>query len=489
MIGAPPLSTSARMSYGAGAIANGIKGTAFNAYLLLFYNQVLGVSATVVAMAIMATLISDAIADPIVGRVSDFTRSKLGRRHPYIYGAIIPTTLFFTLAWFPPSGLGDLQMGLWVFATAALARISFAFFEIPTSAMTADLTDDYAERTKLFSLRYWFGYVGAYGFFAISLVTFFAATPEYPRGQLNPEAYVGFAIAAGATIFITMLICGLGTQSRIPWMTQAGSKTVPISLFAHFKDMMAAFRHRAFLAIFGFGVCKYSAIGVYAAINLYFQTYLWELVPHQLALLTFSHLIAACIALPIAPIATRMFGKRNSSMIFALTGVTLGLSPLVLRYFGLFVPVGSPALLPTLFVIDAVYGALVAVSLINTASMLADVVEDSAVSTGQHSAGTFFAASSFMQKCSGGIGIAIAGLVLTWSKFPEKADPSSVTEVMLDSLLMHYIPIVALLWGTGIAILTLYPLTQAKHEENVATLRKRAADQISADGEAAVLPA
>lgn len=489
MIGAPPLSTSVRMSYGAGAIANGIKGTAFNAYLLLFYNQVLGVSATVVSMAIMATLISDAIADPIVGRVSDFTRGRLGRRHPYIYGAIIPTTFFFILAWFPPSGLSDLQMGLWVFATAALARISFAFFEIPTSAMTADLTDDYGERTKLFSLRYWFGYVGAYGFFAIALATFFAATPEYPRGQLNPEAYVGFAIAAAATISITMLICGLGTQNRIPWMTQADLKIAPVSVFAHFKDMLVAFKSRAFLAIFGFGVCKYSAIGVYAATNLYFQTYLWELVPKQLALLTFSHLIAACIALPIAPIATRRFGKKNSSMIFALTGVLLGLSPLILRYFGLFFSVDSPALLPTLFVIDAVYGALIAVSLINTASMLADVVEDSAVTTGQHSAGTFFAASSFMQKCSSGIGIAIAGLVLAWSEFPEKADPKAVTEAMLDSLLMHYLPIVGLLWGTGIAILTLYPLTQAKHEENVATLRKRVADQTSADDEAAVLPA
>ena len=91
-----------------------------------------------------------------------------------------------------------------------------------------------------------------------------------------------------------------------------------------------------------------------------------------------------------------------------------------------------------------------------------------------------------MQKCSGGIGIAIAGLVLAWSEFPEKADPKAVTDAMLDSLLMHYLPIVALLWGTGVAILTLYPLTQAKHEENVATLRKRAADQSRADSEARV---
>ena len=83
--------------------------------------------------------------------------------------------------------LTDIQMGVWVFAIAALTRTSISAFEIPSSAMNPELTDDYAERTKLFGLRYWFGYVGTFGFTAFSLAVFFVATPEFARGQLNPE--------------------------------------------------------------------------------------------------------------------------------------------------------------------------------------------------------------------------------------------------------------------------------------------------------------
>ena len=164
----------------------------------------------------------------------------------------------------------------------------------------------------------------------------------------------------------------------------------------------------------------------------------------------------------------------------ALAGVGLGLSPLLLTYLDLFFRPGDPLLVPTLFVIGAVYGAMVAISLINTSSMLADVVEDNAVNTGQHSAGVFFAASSFMQQCSAGLGVFVAGLVLTWSAFPAKADPGRVTEAMTDSLLIHYIPTVMLLWGVGALILLFYPIDRARHEANVARLRAEEAEAADA---------
>ena len=73
------MNATTRLSYGAGAVANGIKNTGFNTYLLLYFNQVIGVSAAIVATALALTLIIDAIADPLIGRVSDVTRSRWGR--------------------------------------------------------------------------------------------------------------------------------------------------------------------------------------------------------------------------------------------------------------------------------------------------------------------------------------------------------------------------------------------------------------------------
>lgn len=243
------------------------------------------------------------------------------------------------------------------------------------------------------------------------------------------------------------------------------------SISSHLKEMLQAVNNRAFLSIFGFGVCKWTAVGLYSATTLYFGTYLFKLDGPSLAFLTLDGLVAAMLAAPLAPIASRLIGKRNASMYFALFGVCLGLTPLLLSYLDMFMEPGHKWLVPTLFVIGALYGGMVAISLINTTSMMADVVEDSAVKTGRHSAGTFFAASSFMTQCSVGLGIFMAGMILTWSNFPEKADPVMVTDAMVKSLLAHYLPTVLILWIVGVLILLFYPITQQKHEENVARLR------------------
>lgn len=481
----PPMTRGQRLSYGFGAMANGVKNAAFSTYLLLFYNQVLGVPATIVSGAIALTLLVDAFADPFIGRWSDMTRSRIGRRHPFILGSALPTAFFFVLAWFPPSGLSDMQMGFWIFALASLTRMSISAFEIPSSAMNPELTENYAERTKLFGLRYWFGYVGTFGFTAFSLAVFFVATPEFERGQLNPAGYVKFAWLGGALILIAILVCGLGTLKRVPHLRQRDELGEGATPPSHLKEMFAAFRNRGFLAIFGFGVLKYTAIGLYAATTLYFGTYVFKLEAGELALLTFDSLVAATLAAPLAPRFSAWLGKRNTSMAMAIGGILLGLSPLLLTYLDMFFRPGDPMLLPTLFVIGAVYGAMIAISLINTSSMLADVVEDHAVRTGQHTAGVFFAASSFMQQCSAGLGIFVAGIVLELSQFPAQVAMPDVTVAMQKSLLIHYIPASAGLWIAGALLLLFYPITEASHRENVERLRSREAqarEQVIRDG-------
>ena len=475
---APPLPTRVKFAFGSGAMANGIKSAAFSTYLMLFFNQVIGVPASIVGTALALTLLVDAIVDPFLGRWADVTRSRWGRRHPFMLASAIPTTLFFFFTWFPPTGLTDIQYGIWIFCFAAATRASISAFEINASAMAPELTEIYSERTKLFSIRYWFGYAGAYGFAAFSLAFIFIESEAFPRGQLNPASYANFALLGAGLILLAILVCTFGTRSRIPYLRQADQRaegdSMPVK--EHLSEMFAAFRNRAFLAIFGFGVFKYTAIGLYSAINIYFGTYLFKLNAGALALLTLDSFLAATLAAPLAPICSRVFGKRTSSMVFAVLGVSIGLSPLILSYFDLFFVAGDALLLPTLFLIGAVYMAMVTISLINTTSMLADVVEDSAVETGRHTAGTFFAASSFMQQCSNALGIFVAGQVLMIAQFPENADPDTIGRPALDSLLMSYIPINLTLWTIGALILLFYPITQARHERNVEILRAREAE-------------
>lgn len=472
----PPLRLGTRLAYGTGAVADGVKNAAFSTYLLLYFNQVLGVSAAVVSTAIALTLVVDAIADPLIGRLSDITRSRLGRRHPYIFGAAVPTALFFALTWFPPSGLSDYQMGLWIFSFASLARLAMSAYQVPANALGTELTQDYAARTRLYGLRYWFGYAGTFAFAAFSLAVYFRATPEFPRGQLNPAGYGPFALTAAALILVAILICGWGTRSRIPYIRQVEDRTGDSGVMTHLREMSSAFRNRAFLTVFGFAMFKWTAIGLYGATSLYFGTYVYQLTSGQLALLTLDGLLAVTIALPLAPHFTRWWGKRNTALYMALLGMLLGTSPLYLTYFDLFFPPGHPLLLPALLLVGAVYGAMIAISLITASSMLADVVEDDAVGSGRHNAGIYFSAASFSAQCATGLGILAAGIVLETSQFPAGVDPADVTRAMTDSLIAHYVPMVLGLWAVGCAIIAFYPITEAKHLANVERLRAREAE-------------
>lgn len=471
----PPLRRATRVAYGFGSIADGIKSTAFSTYLLLYFNQVLGVPAAIVSTAIALTLAVDAIADPVIGRLSDITRSRLGRRHPFIYGGAIPAALFFALTWFPPE-LGDFGMGVWIFLTASLARVSMSTYQVPANALGSELTQDYAERTRLYGLRYWFAYAGTFAFAAFALKFFFVATPEFPKGQLNPAGYVPFALTGAALILVSILVCGWGTRSRIPYIRQADDRPVVPGLWAHFKEVTAAFRNRAFLTIFGFAIFKWTAIGVYGATSLYFGTYVFKLSSGQLALLTLDGFVAVCLALPLAPKFTRWWGKRNAALYLALFGVLLGTSPLMLTYLDLFFEPGHPLLLPTLLLVGAIYGSMVAISLMTASSMLADVVEDDAVRSERHNAGIYFSAASFSAQCASGLGILAAGIVIETSRFPAGVDPARVTEAMTDSLIIHYVPMVVGLWAIGCLIIAFYPITEAKHLANVERLRAREAE-------------
>src|SRR5690349_22901849 len=91
-----------RLFYGFGSIAYGIKDNGFRALLLIYYNQVVGLPANLVALAIMIALVVDSVFDPIIGQISDTWHSKWGRRHPFMYFAAIPSALSFLLLWNPP---------------------------------------------------------------------------------------------------------------------------------------------------------------------------------------------------------------------------------------------------------------------------------------------------------------------------------------------------------------------------------------------------
>src|SRR5204863_9968094 len=137
----------------------------------------------------------------------------------------------------------------------------------------------------------------------------------------------------------------------------------------------------------------------------------------------------------------------------SLAALAIGSAPIVLRLLDLFPANRSPALLPTLLVFNTVGLALFIMSSILTASMVADIVEDSELTTGRRSEGVFVAANSFVQKAVSGVGIFASSLLLGLIGFPSDAKPGAVDPLVVRRLGLAFAPALGVLYLIAIYFL------------------------------------
>lgn len=471
----PPLRLHTKLLYGFGSMAYGVKDVAFRTFLLIYYNQVVGVPAEVVSLAILLALVADAISDPIVGQFSDNLKTRWGRRHPLIYASAIPAALAFWALFHPPSGLSDAGMFAWILGVSVAVRTLITFYEIPSSSLAPELADDYDERTRIASFRYFFGMVGALGMAFATLYIFLKPTADYPVGQLNPRGYELFALVGAFVMASSILISGLSTHHRIPWLRTGTGGTRAVGVFGHFRQMREAWSNRGFLAILGFGLLKFTMVGLASALALYFGTYFWRLSSTQLAILTLDGILAAAIAVWLAPRLSAGIGKRNGAILLSFVFIAFGILPYLLAFSGLFFEKGSNALVAGLFVIQTFYSVAGVTSMVLVHAMIADVVEDQELKTGRRSEGLFYAAHSFLQKCVSGAGVFVAGMMLKQVGLGEKVPPSQLAPEVPEALVLLYLPVFALGTAAAAAMLLFYRIDRAGHEANLERLRARAA--------------
>ena len=168
----PPLTFATNVLYGVGSVAFGVHQTTLTAALMLFFNQVVGLPAAWVGGAMAVTLIFDAICDPLIGEWSDNTRSRWGRRHPFMYAAAIPAAVAFYFLFNPPAGWSQVHLLIYMGAMLVTVRVLLSLYEVPSSALGPELTLDYDQRTSLMSSRFFFGTLGGAGMSILALQVF-----------------------------------------------------------------------------------------------------------------------------------------------------------------------------------------------------------------------------------------------------------------------------------------------------------------------------
>lgn len=469
---APPLAVRTKAVYGLGTVAFGVKDTAFSTFLLLYYNQVVGLPAGLVGAAIMIALVIDALADPVIGQISDHWRSRWGRRHPFMYAAALPACLSFLLLWNPPQGWPQEALFVYLVVVAVLVRTFVTFYEIPSAALAAELTSDYDERTSLLSYRLFMGLVGGVAVSALAYGVFFRPTAEYPVGQLNPHGYTQFGLAAAAVMFLSIMGSAAGTHSRIPYLKPPPA-TRPSGLRQIAGEMIATFADRTFLSIMLAALFTAAASGIAGSLALYLMTYFWALPSSQLPWLLLPWLGGAVLASALVPQISRRFGKGRTMLAMLCGGGGLVVLPIALRLVGLFPANGSPLLLPLLMADRLLSASMQVGCLILIGSMVADLSEQSELRTGRRSEGLLMAAFSLVMKAVSGIGIFVSGIILMFVDFPANRAPATIPEEVLRNLGVVFLVVQLGVYAAAAAIMSRYRIDRSAHEKVLQLLAER----------------
>lgn len=465
-----PLRT--KLAFSSGAFQQGMV-VAARITTLIFYNQVLGVSAALCGVAYLVASIIDAVSDPLVGAISDRFRSRWGRRHPLMLMSALPIAISFYFLYQPMPGLSEVALFAWQVCFLVLLRIATSFHNIPRDALGAELTDDYHERTSVFGWYNVFASGAAVGLSLLVLNVFFPSTPDFDRGMLDPSRYVILAGFGAVVVLAAVLVSTFGTANQIPHLHAATRQRFNIR--DHYDELRQLLSNRSFVSVTVSWLTIAAAQGVLDMVSIYTYFWVYDLSTERLSALTFAKIPGILVALPLATWMTRRFDKKPTVIVATAVSAVLIALPHVLRLVGLFPGNDSALLLPLLFGPVFVGYALVGVMLIVVDSQLVDITDDHEYRTGNRSEGVIFSVREFAMKATEGFGGLIGGIGLELIRFPRNAETEGVSAETVTGLLVMSGPLCLVIYGVGILFMTMYRLNARRHEEILTALEARRA--------------
>jgi len=454
------LRVGTKLGFGVGAVAEGAIYIAFNTWNFLFYNQVLGLSGTLAGIAVTISLVLDGICEPIVGSLSDRWRSKLGRRHPFLFAAPIPLAISFFLLYAPPAGLNGIPLFLWFTVFATLHRQALTLYQIPHLALGAELSSDYHQRSIVMSYSTLFAVVGGAGTFFYGWTWF----GSHAGGSTARGNYVGLAIGVAVIAAITIFVSAWFTRDQISRLRQPAADAPRFSLgqlATEIRDCLSNANYRTLLL----GLFALSAtIGVLETLQSYVSLFFWQFSEKTIRAFGLASPPAFILAFIVTVKLHRKYDKRKTLIgALWLTAIIVP-TPITLRLLGLF-PSTAIGAFPFLMLSTFMYYFASAVMMITVLSALADVADEHELNTGRRQEGVFYAARTFFQKLSTGMGHILAGLAIDIIAFPTHAKPGEVAQDVLTKLGLVQGPLAMLPALVAIYFYGRYAIDRKKHTE------------------------
>lgn len=449
---------------------------AVNAFIFFYYTAVLGLSGSMVGLAVAVSMALDAVADPLIGSWSDSVRSRFGRRLPVMLVGAPLTFVTMGLLFAPPSGLTPLLLFLWLTLTKMGVRAFASVFNIPYFALGGEMSDDYVERARIVSYRLLGGIVASVAVTALAYSVFFAGE----GGLQRAAAYPPFGWSIGALVLVGALVSCAGIwryAARLPQPAVARGSMLP-RLPGEIREV---FRNRSFRLLFVAMVVFTSANGIATALNNHAAVFVWRMRPESMQLATYALLAGITAGVPIAPPLLRRLEKKTVTWIgFALVIVPWG-GFATLRALGLYTPTGDEAVWP-LAAVTLVIGLGSGLIFIALPAMMADAADEHEHLFGSRREGLYFSGLGFAGKAAAGVGSMVGGFALDLIRFPREVGAqvgATIPEPVLAKLILAWGALPATMTLVGALILIPYAIDRRRQAVIAAALKEKRAVEVS----------
>ncbi len=459
-----------KIGYGSGNLTYGIVFQLVATYVVFYSTAILGIPGSIIGTVVGLSVIWDGVSDPLMGYISDHTRIMgFGRRHFYLLSGCMLIAVSNYFLWVIDPSLSTTLKTAYLAILLFLIKTAMTIYSVPHTALGAELSDDYNERSSIQGIKTIFFILGLFGVTVMGMYLFFNPTPMYPQGQLNPAAYRNMGLTSSVIALVFGLICYLSTKKYIPCLPVPAEKADS----EHKKtggllgDVKRAFSNADYRYVVTGYLLTNIASALISSIGMHVFTYTFRFNNTDIAII-FGVLFGMCVlSQPVwVKISTVLDKKRTviSGLAASLIGALYFLMLVFLRdavtgkvlYFIPFAALSGFGM-----------GGLFSLPL----SMIADTIDVEELSSGFRNEGVFYGCMTLCYKLSQAIAIFLLGILLDLVGFDAEAVSQPRATLMTLGLILAIGCIVSLV--AAMLAYSRYSLNQQRIESVQQQIKER----------------